>query len=540
MSRRIRWQILIALAGSLTVLFLFGSLALQTAATSLPFYRSAYVEGVVGVPRQLNPLLQRAGAPPSEHDLRALIFDGLTRAGPDGYPEPVLAEEWSIDPAANVYTFTLRSGLRWHDGVSFTPEDVVFTVHSVQHRSFAGDPALADLWRNVLVEQVDANRVRFTLREPFAPFLAATALPILPRHLLEDIPPDQWPSAPFSRRPIGTGPFRLHTLDDTQAILRPFESAARGRPKLDLMVLRFYPSSDTAIEALRRRDVQGVAAMPARDEQSSAAEPEGTWRLPLGEYVMLTFNLREEPLDDVRLRTALAQALDRDELLRRVQSGRALRLDTPLLPQMWAHGRATLPAPSKEQAASSLDALGWRAGTSGPRTREGSSLQLTLSAAGTSDQLAASEVARQWRALGIDVTVEPLAEDELHDRLRQRVFSVAIHHWTDAGADPDVFALWHSSQAEQGLNYAGLADPQIDRLIEDGRAAVDRDIRARIYGELERRWVALAPSIPLYQPLLLYSLDDGVHPAGLDGARLLEQPSSRFDTISDWLVEPLP
>src|SRR5688572_17986925 len=170
MARRIRWQILIAATGSLTIVVLLGALAWSTAASSLPYYRSAYVEAVVGTPQQLNPLLQKAGSPASERDLAALLFSGLTRPGPDGTPEAELAERWTVDASGRVYTFTLRSGLRWHDGVALTAEDVVFTVRSVQSRAFPGEQRLAAFWRTVEVEQVDRRRIRFTLPAPYAPF----------------------------------------------------------------------------------------------------------------------------------------------------------------------------------------------------------------------------------------------------------------------------------------------------------------------------------------------------------------------------------
>ncbi len=126
------------------------------------------------------------GSPRAERDLAALVFEGLTRPGPNGVPEPALAERWTVDTSGTLWTFTLRPELRWHDGVPFTADDVVFTIRSVQSPDFPGDPALATFWRAVDVSTMDAFRVRFTLAQPYAPFLAATALPIVPRHLLSE------------------------------------------------------------------------------------------------------------------------------------------------------------------------------------------------------------------------------------------------------------------------------------------------------------------------------------------------------------------
>jgi peptide/nickel transport system substrate-binding protein len=541
MFRRLRWQILIALSGSLIVLALAGVLAAGTTATTPPFYQKAYVEGVVGVPQQLNPLLQAPGGPQSERDLAALLFDGLTRPGADGAPRPDLAERWLIDTTGKVYTFTLRAGLRWHDGTPLTADDVLFTVQGVQKIGFAGDRAISEPWRGVLAERIDAQRIRFTLPAPFAPFLAATKLPILPAHLLGNLPPDQWAKAAWSRKPIGSGLFRLRSIDDIQATLVPFEGAARGRPKLDLMVLRFFPSTEAAREALRRKEIQGVATVAsAGTEMHEVAQHVRGYGVPLGEYTMLTFNLRTPPLDDLGFRTALARGLDRTELIRRVLGGQGQALDTPIAPQSWAHGGAALPAADAKAAADTLDALGWTRGANGFRERAQHTLSLPLFCAQTPAQLAlAKEIARQWGMLGIDVPVYPLSREELRDRVQRRDFTLLLGEQV-IGSDPDGFARWHSSQARNSANDAGLADTTSDRLLVEGRTTTDQDERARIYQAWEERWTEIIPSLPLLQPVLVYELDQDVRPAGLEPKSLLPTPADRFRMIGDWTAAEIP
>src|SRR5215207_8756337 len=132
MARRIRWQILIAAISSVLVLSLMGYLAVTTAAVPRPLLGGAYIEGVVGVPQQLNPLVSDPARDPVAADIRALLFDGLMRIGPDGLPEPSLAESWEVDDAGVVYTFTLRNDVVWHDGTPLTLDDALFTLRAVQ------------------------------------------------------------------------------------------------------------------------------------------------------------------------------------------------------------------------------------------------------------------------------------------------------------------------------------------------------------------------------------------------------------------------
>ena len=533
MLGRIRWQLATACVGLLVVLTLLGSLAIRTAATASPSGYRTYVEGVVGVPRQFNPLLQRPDSPRAEHDLAALVFEGLTRPGPNGAPEPALAERWSTDDG-RIWTFWLRPELRWHDGVAFTSDDVVFTVRSVQDAAFPGDPVLASFWRAVDVEAVDDFRVRFTLAQPYAPFLAATSLPLMPRHLLGNVPLADWADDSFSRNPIGTGAFRLESYDASEARLRPFEGAIRGRPPLDLLVLRFYASSEEARAALLRRDIEGLAgsATPGTALPTTARE---TRRIvPLAEYVTLQWNTRQAPLDNRRLREALVRGLDRVTLVERALDGNGLPLDTPLLPQTSYRSTARLPSSDGAMAARILDEMGWtRAGTT-TRANNGTPLALPLLIVDTPpQQVLAREIVRQWSAVGIDVPVEAVHAAVFRDRIARRSFTLALRFWTP-GADPDMFALWHSSQAATGANEGGLSDQQIDRLIEGGRTTLEADQRVEIYRALADRWAALLPGLPLYQSVLVYDLARDIQPTELEPSQLLSTPGARFDGISTW------
>src|SRR5262245_46720486 len=231
MTRRIRWQILIAAISSLLVLGLMAYLALSTVAVSKPIAGGTYVEALIAPPQQLNPLASDVARDASAADIQALLFDGLMRIGPDGGPEPALAASLpNINPSGTVYTFTLRADIAWHDGAPLTADDVLFTLRAIQNRDFAGDPAAGTLWRGVRVEKIDEHRVRCTLNAPFAPFLSRATFPILPAHLPKDIPPEQWASAPFSAKPIGTGPYQLTELNQEHALLTANPGYYEGPP----------------------------------------------------------------------------------------------------------------------------------------------------------------------------------------------------------------------------------------------------------------------------------------------------------------------
>lgn len=536
MQYRFRWQIGMALSGFFIILALLGTLTLSAGATAPAFHARTYIEGVVGIPRDLNPLLQTANGPTSEADLTALLFEGLTRPGTGGLPRPELAERWQIDPTGRVYTFTLRSGLHWHDGTPLTTADVAFTIHSVQDPELGGDAARRQLWQMVEVEPIDERRIRFTLAQPFAPFLAATSLPILPAHLLSDVPPGAWQETAFNHHPVGSGPFRLYAIDDEQAMLVPFEGAARPRPSLDLLVLRFYQSAGAVQAGFDQGDIQGFA-MTSFEPLTTDEVP--AIRLPLAAYTLLLFNTRQAPLDDVRLRTALAQGLDRAELVQNTLGGAGRVLDSPILPQTPFHGAATMPASAPQQARQVLDALGWRRDTDTLRSREGQPLRLPLLCADTpADRAVAHALADQLRALGVDLPVEAVSAAQMNNRLQRRDFVLALRSWQLPNADPDAFGLWHSSQADDGANASGIADRELDDLLRRGQTTTDPAERVQIYQTFEERWIGLLPAIPLFQHVMQYRISPAVQSAGLDQAGLLVAPDARFSDISAWTMLP--
>jgi len=545
-ARRIRWQILIAVLSSALVLGLMGYLAVTNAAVPRPIAGGAYIEGIVGAPRSLNPLLSDPARDPVAEDVRALLFDGLMRIGVDGLPEPALAQSWNVDDAGQVYTFTLRTDVTWHDGTPLTVDDALFTLRAIQNRGYAGDPTISAIWREVLVDKVGDRSIRCKLAAPFAPFLSLATFPILPAHLLGDRSPAEWLSAPFNLMPIGTGPYQLAEITGDHALLNANLRYFGGRPFIDSIELRFFTNTQSARNALARGEIQGFGFV-GTDEVPNL--PRGVVRhaIPLDSAVLLGFNLRQGPLADQGLRRALAEGLDKDALIKQTLDGRVTRLDTPILPGWWAAvEHPDWYAANLQRAGDALTSLGYTLGSDGLRSRDGQALTLPLITSNDPDRVAvANEIARQWGQLGVKVDVQPLDGDTLRQRLNEHNFTLALYGLQRLGPDPDVYELWYSAKADGGNNYSGLKDDEIDELLQNARR--DRDIATRSpsYEAFQRRWVELAPSIALYQPLYIYAaidqlsgldLDQSGGPADVANSQLLLGREARFRNVTRWFI----
>lgn len=544
MARRIRWQIAIALAGIGVIVVLFGRLAALSASTDNPATGGVYREAVVGTPVIPIPLLNDPVADPGGRALISLLFEGLTRIGIDGLVEPALAEGYTVDATGEIYTFTLRPGLRWHDGTPLTTDDVVFTLRTLQELEQAGEPAVASFWRTTLIERVDNRTVRFILSGPFAPFPALARVPILPAHLLRNIPPSGWPASEFARQLIGSGPFRLAELRPEAALLTANPTYYNGRPFLDQIELRFMATPEAAIAALSRGEVTGFAERWGANLR--AVDLPGNEQrivLPVDEYTILTFNLRLPLFQEIPLRRALALGLNRDALIETAINGFAQPIDTPLLPGTWANDPDIRRPPADPAAAADrLAEIDFEPGSDGIRQRGAQRLSFTLLVDQDERRLAVAQaIAAQWRAIGVEVTVESVDSVTLADRLRRGDFMTAIHTWTRIGPDPDPYSLWHSSQAAGGLNYAGLNDSRIDLLLEQARAEPELVARAELYHAFQQRWLELSPAITLYQPMYVI-----VSTANLQGRAFFANPDftdqtlfgaeDRFRDVQRWFI----
>ncbi len=551
MFSQFRWQILLALAGVLAIggILFFVS---DRAFVDRPTGGGLYVEAVVGAPATYNPLLARSDA---ELDLARLLFSGLTRPRPgQAIPQADLAERWRISPDGRVYTFHLRPGARWHDGQPVTADDVIFTAGLVQDPGIpeAQKTRLAEPWQDASLRKIDDHTVEISLPEPFAPFLNATMLPILPEHLLADLAPAELAGSRFSTfAPVGSGAYRLATTGDiptdTDRLLR-FEdhwSRQDGQPYLETIELRYYASPEAAVEAVGRREAQGMGRVPAAALSQLGDELQIYSALQSG-YTLVYLNPSNPLLGNRSLRQALSLSLDRHGLISSpgLLDGQGLLATSPIPAGSWAH-HEDLPEPefSPSRAAEVLEQAGWiDSDGDGWRDRDGQLLSVPLSTPADNPLLVAmgERIAEGWTRIGISVTLQSLSPQNLATTVNNRAFSALLYSLELPFYDPDPYALWHSSQiSAPGINYAGFANQEADRLLEEARRLhpeTDVDARRERYLEFQSIFDEEIPALMIHYPVYTYVVSD----AGVGGIQLpplIVQPADRFDTLSQWFVQ---
>lgn len=494
-----------------------------------------YSEGVVGRISNVNPVLPENSA---SADAVRLVFSGLTRFDAQGNLKPDLATSWQVSPDGRTYTFKLRKNVTWHDGMPFTAQDVAFTLAAIQNPDTRS--SLATSWKGVKVEAVDDYTVVYTLPKPYSPFIQATTVGILPRHLLESVPPKMLRVADFNQKPVGTGPYKLDEIDAQvgSVTFRANKDYYGGRPLINEVVLRSYESSEQALQAYSRRQVMGVSRL--RSGQVEDAKELGTIKLyeaGTPDRVGVFFRTNTGVLQDKKVRIALSYATDRSAIIKDRFEGFASAASGPLTaPRFSMIGVAQAPRYNIAAANSALDSAGWTLGADGIRQKNGQKLTIKLvTQTGTSYGDVAKQLRQQWRTVGVNLEIQEHDAMTLQQSyIRPRNYD-ALLYGINVGADPDVYAFWHSSQAaDPGSNLSAYKSTVADQALESGRTISDMPTRSAKYRSFVQTWVNDAPAVMLYNPTYIYAVDREVR--GIKIKRLVT-PADRFDGIERWSVK---
>lgn len=535
----IRWQALIALIGIAFLSAVLGLLGLTTNAVERPDYGGTYVEGVVGRPSIINPIYLQTDA---DRDLASLVFNGLTRSDETGAIKPDLAAHWSVSTDGLVYTFTLRSDVRWQDNARFDAEDVLFTIHAIQEPAYRASPDLAAFWRTVAVTKVDSLTIRFQLTQVYAPFLQYTTIGILPTHVLKDFAPQDLLQHSFNHKPIGTGPFRV-TEFSTDSVLLDANARYYGtKPFLSRIQLRFYPDYDSIFTAYTKNQLQGISrVLPNNIARARSLANLRTFNARIAGYTLVYLNLSKPMFQDVRVRQALFYAIDRRHLVDDLLQGQGLIATSPIEPESWAYASGlNAYAFDAERAKSLLDLAGYKDSGDGVRKKDQAALVFTLVTNDDPTRVAlANEIAKNWQAIGVRAAVQSVPTVQIvQNVLRPRQFDAVLYEWRTLSNDPDQYENWHQLQisgaTSAGQNFSGLNDRDISEVLEAARRANDSTKRTELYRRFQELFSERVPALILYYPVYTFGID--VRVRGVQLAPLLT-PSDRFRNLAQWFLK---
>ncbi len=454
----------------------------------------------------LNPVLAQDSA---SSEINSLVFNGLIK-----YDRELknfvgdLAESWKVEDGSEPkITFYLRKGVLWHDGKEFTSYDVKFTYDKIMdEKTNTVRRSSYELVKKA--EALDPYTFRVTYREPFSPGLETWSIGIIPKHILEK---EDINTSPFNRRPIGTGPFRfVEWVSDEKIVLEANPKYFEGRPNLDRIIYRIIPETALSEMEILTKGVDYSGLFPYQFQRMSKVPFLKTYSQPSLGYTYIGYNLKNELFKDRRVRHALTHAINREEIVQYVLYGYGTVASGPFPNHLWYSNPNVKPLPfDPERSKRLLYEAGWRdSNGDGVLDRDGKPFRFTLITNSGNDTRRdiGVLVQRQLKEIGIDVKFELYEWSVfLKNFIIPRHFDACILGWA-LSVDPDAYEIWHSSQIEKGFNTISYSNPEVDKLLEEGRREYDTEKRKKIYWRIHELIAEDQPYTFLYVPLGLSAL----------------------------------
>lgn len=419
--------------------------------------------------------------------------------------EPCLAEDYSFSADGLSYTFRLRAGVRFHDGTPLTAEAAAWSFRRQMDPRHPGRPpgAAFPYWKSLYgdiaaVETPDERTLVFRLRRPNAALLSSLA--VFPAWLLS---PQAFAThgEAFQRHPVGTGPYRFLSWTPNQAIVleaNPDYWDAPRRPQFQRLVLKVVPENSVRLLELKTGAVHGLdGLMPAELAALEGDARFTVYREPGMNLGYLVMNLADPRFQAREVREAIALAIDRDRLAEVALGGAGRRADYPMPPGFLGYPETPDALPfDPERSRAILEAH------PEARSRPIRLQVMTAPRPFLPDPVqAASLIRAQLEAVGLPVEIVAMDFKSHLSRLRDHDYEMAIIGWIGDNGDPDNFlsVFFGSWAAEPGVatNYAGYRNPEMDRLLLDGRRETDPVRRAALYREALALWRRDLPIIPL-------------------------------------------
>lgn len=471
---------------------------------------------------RINPAMDEHG------EINALLFDGLTAHDGENQVVPRLAESWTFDESTCTYTFHLVEDAVWHDGEPFTAEDVRFTIEAIMDPENGSENAsnFEDV-REIRV--ADDHTISFRLDAPNVAFLDYMAMAVLPRHLLEG---EDMQSSAFFKSPVGTGPYRLESWDEGQAItLVRNDAYFLSPPEIETIIFKIVP--DDSARALQMQSGElDLCLLSPRDAQSFAGREGYTvYRMRTSDYRGILFNFRNDYWQRNRdLIPAVCCGIDRQAIVDAVLLGEGVPAYGPLQRNRYGSEDVDHYDYDPARARGILEAAGCTLGDDGVYTRDGERVGFTISV-GAGDQVRldiAQAAAQQLGEIGMDVRVDIPAQVDWGGQM-----AYLIGWGSPFDADDHTYKVFGT---DKGANYGSYSNAAVDEALTEARQSDSPAVRAAAYGRFQTALAADPPYAFLCYVDANYAASSALHGIAADTV-MGHHGVGIFWNVTEWRLE---
>lgn len=448
---------------------------------------------------------------------------------------PDLAESWELDDDGVTYTFNLNPNAMWHDGTPVTAADVEFSwiVYSTAeartanrtrgpvYNAIVGAEAViastqdeatvgyADSVKYEGIEVVDDHTIVFTLTSPNPLWLGVIAFGspngyLLPKHLWEDIPFDDYPTHPLNlEAPVGCGPYQFVQSVEGQFVeLEAFEDHHMGAPNIDRIFVHSWLTNEVAAAQLESGELDVVLGLSLDDAVRLEEDPNiNIMTTTASNAYQMSINLQPRFIDQ-RVRLAMLHAIDRQGILDSVFYGLG-EVNECCFFQDWAIPEGQEVRPYDPDLARELLAEAEADGAWDPSTMLG----ILYPAGYRYSDILLPIIQAQWAEVGIQTELDPQESTAHRETLQNGEWDIWYNQSANMLPDPGSFVRWECYDGEAQRSGWRICDERKDQLYVDGRSTVDPDERAAIYQEIQRFYYDEVPAVNIVVPPSVYGLN---------------------------------
>ena len=481
-----------------------------------------YTEATVGEIKTLNPLFASSS---SEKTIAKLLFLGLSENDYSGHSGYGLAKSIKTPDNGKTWLVKLREGLKWSDGEPLTNEDVIFTANLIKNPLLNSN--YSSNLSGVRVETQEDGAISFNLAAKNVYFATALDFPILPKHILDGVAPELILEHNFSSKPVGSGAFVYnHTqsvgnLGEKVVYLQANDKYYKNRPKIDSFIVHSFLNTSDVIDALNAGTVTASGELNGRDVEKVNSSSLSKRQSSLN-YGVFAF-INTETVSNKSFRKALKQGIDLSHV-REVLSGEQ-PLDYPILDSQLKIENY----PEKVKLDTNTAKKTIKKVLDGDSKLKESGLNIATVRSGYLPEVS-ERLAEEIKSLGVNanVTVYEPGQDFLLNTLAQRNYDILVYE-IGLGPDPDVFAYYHSTEANaNGHNLSNYKNTIVSDLVLSARSTMGVNLRTKKYESFLKYFNEDVPAIGLYQSNLTYFANKNV--------RAFSQ-ENRFVTATDRLLD---
>jgi peptide/nickel transport system substrate-binding protein len=453
---------------------------------------------------------------------RHRIYESLLRLDAFDDPQyrysPELAERWDISEDKKTYTFHLRKDVKWHDGQPFSARDVIATLDKVQDPTTKAVHVRSMLQELASYSAPDDHTVVLIWKRPYAFTLdGLSELNVQPAHLIAKLTGTQWNESatnPTNRAPVGTGPFKFVNWEtNSKIVLARNETYWGDKPHLDRLVFRIVPEATVRLQLAERGEVDMID--PVTSEQwarMDAPALKRDWnrsRFIAAQYAWIGWNEARPMFADKRVRRALTMLVDRPGIIEKMMYGLPSATTCHFYYASPNCDPEQKPLPyDPEAAAKLLDEAGWKdSNGDGVRDKAGKPFRFVfmIPAASSEAQRWAAKIKEDMARVGIVFELQLVEWAAFLKRMTEHNFDASTLLWGSSSPRSDPTQVWHSSGMKGGSNYISYKNPEVDKLIEQGRvefddatrAATFRKMSAILHEEQPYTWMYIRPELDL-------------------------------------------